>query len=148
MLQVPQETERLARLVADRTGRSAEDVVRIAIKREAITFGVLDKAEAPDDSGGNARLRGEDCSHARARSAQPARDHGRLERSMIVINTSALIAIFEKEADAFGRFGKGIHSKAKLNLADCAAYTLATSLSLPLLFKGDDFAHTDIEPWH
>ncbi|PDV89189.1 hypothetical protein CO652_06020 [Rhizobium sp. H4] len=43
MLQVPQETERLARLVADRTGRSAEDVVRIAIEREAITFGVLDK---------------------------------------------------------------------------------------------------------
>ncbi|WP_342467082.1 type II toxin-antitoxin system VapC family toxin [Rhizobium binxianense] len=63
------------------------------------------------------------------------------------------IAAFDREqarlaAIAFGRFGKGIHSKAKLNLADCAAYALAKSLSLPLLFKGDDFAHTDIEPWH
>ncbi|MFS8143915.1 twitching motility protein PilT [Rhizobium sp. R635] len=62
------------------------------------------------------------------------------------------IAAFDREqarlaAIAFGQFGRGIHSKAKLNLADCAAYALAKSLSLPLLFKGNDFAHTDIEPW-
>lgn len=50
-------------------------------------------------------------------------------------------------SDAFGRFGKGIHSKARLNLADCAAYALATSLSAPLLFKGGDFTHTDVEQW-
>ncbi|PDV89188.1 VapC toxin family PIN domain ribonuclease [Rhizobium sp. H4] len=61
------------------------------------------------------------------------------------------IAAFDREqarlaATAFGRYGKGIHSKAKLNLADCAACALAKSLSL-LLFKGDDFVHTDIEPW-
>ena len=36
------------------------------------------------------------------------------------------------------------HDKAKLNLADCAAYALAKSLSAPLLFKGDDFIHTDV----
>lgn len=48
---------------------------------------------------------------------------------------------------AFGRYGKGIHSKARLNLADCAAYALAKSLSAPLLFKGDDFTHTDVEKW-
>lgn len=45
---------------------------------------------------------------------------------------------------AFGRYGKGIDSRAKLNLADCAAYALATSLSAPLLFKGNDFVHTDV----
>jgi ribonuclease VapC len=45
---------------------------------------------------------------------------------------------------AFDRFGKGIDSKARLNLADCAAYALAKSMNLPLLFKGDDFPHTDV----
>ncbi|BCH27513.1 type II toxin-antitoxin system VapC family toxin [Mesorhizobium sp. L-8-3] len=50
-------------------------------------------------------------------------------------------------SEAFGRFGKGLHSMARLNLADCAAYALAKSLSAPLLFKGDDFTHTDIEQW-
>lgn len=48
-------------------------------------------------------------------------------------------------ADAFGRYGKGIHPKSRLNLADCAAYALAKSLGAPLLFKGGDFTHTDIE---
>jgi ribonuclease VapC len=46
---------------------------------------------------------------------------------------------------AFGRYGKGIDSKARLNLADCAAYALATTLDAPLLFKGDDFAATDVK---
>jgi ribonuclease VapC len=48
---------------------------------------------------------------------------------------------------AFGRYGKGIHAKARLNLADCAAYALAKGLSAPLLFKGDDFTHTDVKSW-
>lgn len=34
---------------------------------------------------------------------------------------------------------------ARLNLADCFAYALARELGEPLLFKGDDFALTDIE---
>jgi ribonuclease VapC len=46
---------------------------------------------------------------------------------------------------AFERYGKGIHSKARLNLADCAAYALASSVSAPLLFKGDDFSETDVK---
>jgi len=45
---------------------------------------------------------------------------------------------------AFDRYGKGIDAKARLNLADCAAYALATSLNAPLLFKGNDFAATDV----
>ncbi|MGA7325198.1 MAG: type II toxin-antitoxin system VapC family toxin [Rhodomicrobium sp.] len=44
---------------------------------------------------------------------------------------------------AFIRFGKGRHP-AGLNLGDCAAYALAKSRSLPLLFKGNDFCKTDI----
>ena len=44
---------------------------------------------------------------------------------------------------AYRRYGKGNHPAA-LNLGDCAAYALAKSLDLPLLFKGNDFARTDI----
>ena len=47
--------------------------------------------------------------------------------------------------EAFKTFGKGIHSKARLNLCDCAAYALSKSLNAPLLFKGHDFAETDVE---
>lgn len=46
--------------------------------------------------------------------------------------------------DAYRRFGKGSGHPARLNLADCAAYALARTLGLPLLFKGDDFTHTDV----
>jgi len=44
---------------------------------------------------------------------------------------------------AYRRYGKGNHP-AKLNFADCAAYALAKGLDKPLLFKGDDFARTDV----
>lgn len=44
--------------------------------------------------------------------------------------------------DAFSRFGKGRH-RAGLNFGDCFSYALAKSRSEPLLYKGDDFAHTD-----
>jgi ribonuclease VapC len=45
--------------------------------------------------------------------------------------------------EAFDRFGKGRH-KAGLNLADCFAYALAKTRREPLLFKGGDFAATDV----
>lgn len=44
---------------------------------------------------------------------------------------------------AYGRFGKGRHP-ARLNMGDCAAYALAKSRGWPLLYKGEDFALTDI----
>jgi ribonuclease VapC len=46
--------------------------------------------------------------------------------------------------DAFKRFGKGRGAKASLNFGDCFVYALAKELGAPLLFKGDDFAQTDI----
>ena len=45
---------------------------------------------------------------------------------------------------AWRRFGKGNH-RAALNFGDCLAYALASTTREPLLFKGDDFARTDIE---
>jgi ribonuclease VapC len=46
--------------------------------------------------------------------------------------------------DAFRHFGKGRHP-AGLNFGDCFSYALAKATGEPLLFKGDDFAQTDIE---
>jgi len=51
----------------------------------------------------------------------------------------------DRALDAFVRFGKGRHP-ARLNLGDCFSYALAATLNEPLLFKGDDFARTDIVP--
>ncbi len=45
--------------------------------------------------------------------------------------------------EAFTRFGKGRHPAA-LNFGDCASYALAISRKAPLLFKGSDFAKTDV----
>lgn len=47
--------------------------------------------------------------------------------------------------ETYLRYGRSRH-KAALNYGDCFAYALARSLDLPLLFKGDDFRHTDIRP--
>ena len=43
----------------------------------------------------------------------------------------------------FSRYGKGRH-QAGLNYGDCFSYALARVRSEPLLFKGDDFNHTDV----
>lgn len=48
--------------------------------------------------------------------------------------------------DAYRDFGKGSGHRAGLDFGDCFAYALATSLGEPLLFKGDDFAATDVVP--
>jgi ribonuclease VapC len=44
---------------------------------------------------------------------------------------------------ALERYGRGRH-RAALNMGDCFAYACARELDLPILFKGDDFPHTDI----
>jgi ribonuclease VapC len=58
-----------------------------------------------------------------------------------------VVAVTPQQADiaidAFRRYGKGRHP-ARLNIGDCFAYALAKATDLPLLFKGGDFAHTDI----
>ncbi|MGL4177458.1 MAG: type II toxin-antitoxin system VapC family toxin [Dermatophilaceae bacterium] len=47
---------------------------------------------------------------------------------------------------AYRDFGKGGGHPARLNLGDCFAYALARETGEPLLFKGDDFIHTDVLP--
>lgn len=59
-----------------------------------------------------------------------------------------LVAVTAEQAQvarrAWRRFGKGNHP-AGLNFGDCSAYALAETNNEPLLFKGKDFAQTDIE---
>jgi uncharacterized protein with PIN domain len=42
------------------------------------------------------------------------------------------------------KFGKGAGHEAALNFGNCFSYALARRLAVPLLYKGDDFARTDI----
>lgn len=74
--------------------------------------------------------------------------NGRIEIENLVANFDIQIVPIDAEAarlaaDAFARFGK--RTPAALNLGDCFAYALAKQRNAPLLFKGDDFAKTDIE---
>jgi ribonuclease VapC len=47
--------------------------------------------------------------------------------------------------EAYRDFGRGSGHPAKLNFGDCFAYALAKTKAEPLLYKGDDFVHTDVE---
>lgn len=66
---------------------------------------------------------------------------------LLVVFAAQLVPFDESMAlravDAAAKYGKGRH-KAALNFGDCCAYALAKSMSLPLLYKGEDFVHTDI----
>lgn len=47
---------------------------------------------------------------------------------------------------AYARWGKGVGSPGVLNYGDCLAYGVAMAEGETLLFKGEDFAHTDVPP--
>lgn len=58
-----------------------------------------------------------------------------------------LVAVHPEHAHAarvaYRKYGKGRH-RAGLNYGDCFSYALAKISGEPLLFKGDDFPHTDV----
>ncbi|MGT2503107.1 type II toxin-antitoxin system VapC family toxin [Bradyrhizobium guangxiense] len=60
-----------------------------------------------------------------------------------------IVAVDAVQADAarraWRRYGKGRHA-ASLNYGDCFSYALAMTRGEPLLFKGEDFARTDVSP--
>jgi ribonuclease VapC len=69
----------------------------------------------------------------------------------LLVAAGVVVVPFDQQAanaalQAFTRFGKGQAGKARLNIVDCAAYALARTRNLPLLFKGQDFAATGIRP--
>lgn len=81
----------------------------------------------------------------------------------MVIDTPSLVAMLTDEPESaqfeaavdvdadqanvarltYRRYGKGRHA-ASLNYGDCFSYSLAQVSGEPLLYKGDDFAHTDV----
>jgi len=48
--------------------------------------------------------------------------------------------------EAYRNYGKGSGHRAQLNFGDCFSYALARVKREPLLFKGDNFIHTDVRP--
>ncbi len=49
-----------------------------------------------------------------------------------------------RATQAFSEYGKGRGHPAQLNLADCLSYACAKNRQVPLLYKGADFARTDM----
>lgn len=83
---------------------------------------------------------------ATARLGVQGRTH--LDQILATIGTE-IVAVDAAQAevayDGWQRFGKGRHA-AGLNFGDCFSYALARLRNEPLLFKGGDFAKTDIVP--
>lgn len=74
-----------------------------------------------------------------------------LSRSLDDLLTSLGIEVADLTADqariarsAHRDFGRGSGHPARLNLGDCFSYALAKQIDGPLLWKGDDFGHTDV----
>ena len=78
------------------------------------------------------------------------RDHGLSRRVDEFIHAAGLTIepLTEAQAriarEAYRDYGRGSGHPAGLNFGDCCAYALARDKNEPLLFKGDDFGHTDI----
>jgi ribonuclease VapC len=66
------------------------------------------------------------------------------EANLVVEPVSEAQARIAREA--YRDFGKGSGHRAGLNFGDCFAYALAKTTGEPILFKGDDFKHTDLTP--
>lgn len=77
-----------------------------------------------------------------AASEAVARFHELLGQLGLEIEPVSASQITVAEA-AYSSFGKGLHP-ADLNFGDCFAYALAKETGEPILFKGDDFAQTDL----
>lgn len=65
-----------------------------------------------------------------------------LERAAIEV-VPVLDRTGDAAVEAFARYGKGRHP-ARLNFGDCLSYASAKEHGLSLLYKGDDFARTDL----
>ncbi len=82
--------------------------------------------------------------------------HGRRgQRAVVLVDDLLRLPMFELAApgalemdaaySAFVAFGKGSGHPAGLNFGDVFSYALAKVRGLPLLYKGDDFAQTDVQ---
>jgi ribonuclease VapC len=69
--------------------------------------------------------------------------------SFLAANDITIEAVTPAQArlarDAYRDFGKGSGHAAQLNFGDCLTYALAKETGQAVLFKGNDFRHTDLE---
>ena len=69
-------------------------------------------------------------------------------QDLVRVSRARIEVVTEEQAQiaraAYRDFGRGSGHPAKLNFGDCFAYALARDTGEPLLYKGDDFAHTDV----
>ena len=61
-----------------------------------------------------------------------------------MVSLDLTAAVGAEAVSASARYGKIVRHPAALNLGDCFAYACAKSLGVPLLYKGNDFARTDL----
>lgn len=122
----------------------------IAVDTSALMAILLDEeaADACSDTLERAdRLLMSSTTLAEALIVADRRDVGKEMRQLVdgldveIVTVTATTA--RRVADAYGRWGKGIH-RAALNLGDCFAYDVAQEHNCPLLFVGTDFTRTDL----
>jgi ribonuclease VapC len=80
----------------------------------------------------------------RSRSAIPGRRLDELIRELEIVIEPVTEDQAHLARQAYRDYGRGSGHPARLNFGDCFAYALARATGEPLLFKGDDFRHTDI----
>lgn len=78
------------------------------------------------------------------RGDQGIRELDTVVEGLRIAVTPATNATARLASETERRYGK--RTAARLNLGDCFAYALASEQGAPLLYKGDDFASTDIKP--
>lgn len=86
---------------------------------------------------GVANARGVDIDEARVLVATFVRDG---DFRVVAIDAE----IGELALDAHQRYGKGVH-EAWLNMGDCFAYACTKKYDAEIMFKGEDFIHTDLK---
>ena len=77
-------------------------------------------------------------------------EEGGRELDLLLLRSGIQVVAFNEEQlrlarHAFRTYGKGRHA-AGLNFGDCFSYAVSKTTGEPLLFKGDDFAMTDVVP--
>ena len=69
-------------------------------------------------------------------------------RALLAAGRVETVAMSPRAAEiacaAYARYGKGVGNPGVLNFGDCLAYGVAQAFGEPLLFKGNDFAATDV----
>lgn len=118
----------LAILLDEPDAERYEEAITSAWPRRMSVIGFLEAAIVAESRGGDAM----------GREFDNLADQLEMEKVPVSLEQAQVAR------DAWRRFGKG-RSPARLNFGDCFAYALAKTSGEPLLFKGADFAQTDIE---